>query len=246
MGLVGLLRHFAQGLGGHWRNGHRLRRGQLGLGCGEVGGEAFERTDHSAEGHVTIYIEGCMARLVVGPGKSQGVGCGILAQTGRLAQNVAAQGLARKHHRLELVEDQFGGRILITVDFIAYYLYLLVYLRLRVDTVEHDVGEQVGGTGEVGLQHRGIVHGLLFGGKGVEVSAHPFEPVGYVACTAACRALEGEMFDEVGHARVGLGLMTRSGTDHIAAIHDLRMGGFVEDAQPVGESICLVGHGVMG
>ena len=46
---------------------------------------------------------------------------------------------------LKLIIDQFCGRVVITLDFIADDILLMFYLCGRVDTVEDDICQQVDG-----------------------------------------------------------------------------------------------------
>ena len=52
-------------------------------------------------------------------------------------------------------------------------------------------------------------------------------------------ALEGEMFDEMGHSRLRRLLVARADTHHVATINDGRIRLLVDDAQPIGEGVCM-------
>ena len=108
--------------------------------------------------------------------------------------------------------------------------------------MKHDVGEQVGGTCKVLLQHSAIIHRLLLGSISIKVAAHALQPVGYVAGAAPRGALKRHVFYKVCHAAVGLGLMARAGTHHIAAVEHGRRAVFIYHPQSAGQSCLVVCH----
>ena len=67
-------------------------------------------------------------------------------------QDIVSQWRTLEEDILELIVNQFGWRIIIALNLIADYLHLLVYLRLRINRVEDDVGKQVHGPCDVLLQ----------------------------------------------------------------------------------------------
>ena len=78
---------------------------------------------------------------------------------------------------LEFIEYQFCRRVVVALNLVAYHLNLLVYLRLRIRAVEHDVGEQVDGACEVLFQYCRMIHRVFLVCEGVDVSAHPVKAV---------------------------------------------------------------------
>ena len=173
--------------------------------------------------------------------EAQGVIGGIGAQTLGVAQDVASQVSARKEDFLEFIEDYFARTVLITVDFIADYLYFPVDFGLWVGAVEDDVGQQVDGAAEVRLQHGGAVDCLLFVGEGVQFAAHALQPVGNLPGAAVFRPLEGHVFDEVCHARLGGSFVAGTHAHHVAAVHHLAVAFLVDNAQTVAQSTGMEG-----
>ena len=59
---------------------------------------------------------------------------------------------------------------------------------------------------------------------------------------APCRALERKVLHEVCHALVGRVFVARAGADHVAAIHYVRIRALANEAQAVGQDVCIVSH----
>ena len=78
-----------------------------------------------------------------------------------------AQRMALEDQILKLVIDQFGGGVVVTLDFIADDLHLLVYLMLGIQAVEDNVCQQIHRLHEMILRNGGIEHGILLVGKRV-------------------------------------------------------------------------------
>ena len=176
------------------------------------------------------------------PREAQGIGGSVGFEAPGRTENIAPQWAACKEALLELVEDKFARRILETLDFIANHVYFLVDFALREGAVKHDVGEQVGGAGELGFEHRGVIHRALLIGIGVEVAAVAFERIIHGCGAAPCRALERKVLHEVCHALVGRVFVARAGADHVAAIHYVGNRALANEAQSVGQYVCIVSH----
>ena len=73
---------------------------------------------------------------------------------------------------LEFVVDQLCGRVVITLDFIADNLYLLVNLMLGILAVEDDICQYIDGFGEVLLRNGCIEDSIFFIGKGIHISTN--------------------------------------------------------------------------
>ena len=80
--------------------------------------------------------------------------------------------MALKEDIFEFVVDEFRWRIVITLDFIADHLYLLVDLMLRILTVEDNIRQKPHRLGKMFFGYSGIEHGVLLVGKGIQLTAH--------------------------------------------------------------------------
>ena len=134
---------------------------------------------------------------------------------------------------LELIVNQFGRRIVIALYLIADHLHLLIYLRLRINRVEDDVGKQVHGPCDVLLQDSGVIHCSLLVGVGIQVAAHTLQTVENMPRFPAFGALEGDVLAEVSQALLARFLVAGTGVYLIAAIHHLAIRWQVDDAESV-------------
>ena len=134
---------------------------------------------------------------------------------------------------LKLIIYQFGRRIIIALYLIADYLHLLVYLRLRINRVEDDVGKQIHGPCDVILQDGGVIHRSLLVGVGIQVAAHALQTVENVPGFSAFGALEGDVLAEVSQTLLARLLVAGAGIYLVAAIHHLAVRWQVDDAESV-------------
>ena len=103
----------------------------------------LQSLDQPLEIHVSIDEEYGIVGTVVTLDESEGIGGGVLSQLLRLAEDVMAEGVACKEDILELIIDQFGRRVVITLDLITDHLYFLVDLVLRILAMEYNVSQHV-------------------------------------------------------------------------------------------------------
>ena len=122
--------------------------------------------------HVAVCKEYGVARLVVAPGKRQGIGGGVGPQLFGLPQDVVAQGVASEEDVLKLIIDKLCRRVVIALYLVANHLHLLVYLSLGILAVEHDVCQQVDGQPDMVTVDGGIEGGVLLVGEGIQLAAH--------------------------------------------------------------------------
>jgi len=141
---------------------------------------------------------------------------------------------------LELVEDQFGRAVVVALYLVADDVHLLVNLRLRVLAVEDDVGQQVSGAVEMVAVDGGVVGGVLLVSKGVQLAAHALQGVDDLQGVAPLRALEGDVFAEVGHSLFAGGLMAGARSYLIATVDHGRWRRQVNDAQAVRQRVGVV------
>jgi len=229
----------ARSVGRHGRRQASLA--QRGV-CGEVARRPFQEPHKAAEADVAVGEEHGVLRAVMLAREAQRVGRGVGAQPLLRAEDVVAEGVAAEDDVLKLVVNQLRGRVVVALYFVADDLNLLVYFRLRVRAVQHDVGQQVNGARQVLPEQRRVEHGVLLVGEGVQVAAHSLEAVEYLQRVAARRALERDMLAEVGQPLLARQLVARAGAQGEAAIHHGRRRGEVDYAQPVAQSMCVVFH----
>lgn len=127
------------------------------------------------------------------------------------AQDGAAERLVLEGGRVQVVEDNL--------------LHLLVHLllltqddvSLTLDSgwlelgVLQDVGEDVDGGGNVGVERLGVIDGVLTGGVGVEVTAHVLDLELELVLGTLLSTLEGQVLEEVGGAIGAVSLGARAG-----------------------------------
>ena len=145
--------------------------------------------------------------------------------------------MAGKDHRLELIVNQLSRRIVVTVDFISDDVDLAIYLALRVNTMEYNIGQEVDRAGKVVTQDSGIVDSLLLRSIGVQVAADPLEAIGDVAGPPTACALEGQVLAKMSHTAVRRVFVTRAGHHDVAAINHVGRRGFMYDTEPVGQGV---------
>ena len=153
-----------------------------------------------------------------------------------------------KQHVLKLIVYQFGWRVVVAFYLVAYHLYLLVYLVLRIGAAEHYVCQHVDGLGDVVLVYGRVECGVFLVGKRVQVAAQLFQGVYHLQRIAAACALKRHVFAEVGHALLARQLIASARSHLIAAVHHLCHTGLMYYPKPAFERyriiICHTGRKV--
>ena len=132
-----------------------------------------------------------------------------------------AEGMTFEEDILKLVVDQFGWRVVVTLDLIADDFHFLVDLLLWIQAVEHDVCQHIDGLSKMLLRDGGIEAGVFFVGEGVEFTAQSLDGIDNLEGIAPCGALEGHVLTEMGEPFFVWQLVARAGGNVIAAIDDL-------------------------
>ena len=127
--------------------------------------------------HFAVKIKHRVVGTIVFAGETEGVGGGVAAQAIFVAENISSERSVAEEQLFEFIEDQFGGRILVTVDFIDDNLHFFLDLVLWIDAVEDHIRENVHGAVHIAAEHRGAIHRFLFAGESVEFAAHAFQVV---------------------------------------------------------------------
>ena len=149
------------------------------------------------------------------------------------AQDIMPQRRTLEEDILEFIIYQFGWRIIIALNLIADHLHLLVYLRLRINRVEDDVGKQVHCSCDVLLQDGRVINRALLVGVGIQVAAHALQAVENVPRLASLGALEGDVLAEMRQPLLARLLVAGAGVYLVAAIHHLAIRWQMDDAESV-------------
>ena len=138
-----------------------------------------------------------VVRTVEPGGEALHVHAAEFPQPAGFAQDVASEGMAAEHQVLEIVENQFGRRVVVALYFVDDHFHFLVHFRLRIGAAQRDVHEQVCGAGEMLFQEGRVVDGFLLSGVSVQVSAHGFHAVQDVPGASAVCPLERQVLAEM-------------------------------------------------
>ena len=129
------------------------------------------------------------------------------------AEDRAAHGLAAIGGSLEMVEDDVIRRVVRLADFLEDDAAFALQLLRHEGRMRQDVPEDIGGEGQILLQHLGVEGGILAGGIGVEVPADILDLPRDGSRVPPRRALEGHVFEEVGDTVLRRCLVPRAGMD---------------------------------
>ena len=137
----------------------------------------FQQAHQSSPIYLAVEVKHRIVRPIILAGEAECIGRGVGAQAVFVTQNVSSQRTTAKKLLFEFIEDEFRGRILITVDLIDDDFHLLFDFALRVNAVEHHVGQHIDGTMHIASEHCGTKHRFLFAGKGIEFASHAFQVI---------------------------------------------------------------------
>ena len=192
---------------------------------------------------IAIRKEHTVRGTIVAAREAQRVSRGVTAQLLRRAKYVVPERMTAEDGVLEEVVDELGRRVVVALYLVDNHLHLLVYLRLRIGTMEHYIGEQVDRATDVVLQHGSMIHRLLLIGEGVEVAPHTLQMTEYLHRAASLRTFEGDMLAEVRHALLASEFFVAcAGTHSVAAIYHGLSRRQVDYAQSVSKSMCIIVH----
>ena len=103
----------------------------------------FQHPHQLLKVNIPIGEKDAVVGTVVLAGEPQSISRGVLAEPFGVTKDVMTKGMTFKEDVLEVIVDQLGRRVVITLDFIADYLYLLIDFLLGVDAMEHDIGQHI-------------------------------------------------------------------------------------------------------
>lgn len=181
-----------------------------------------QKCDDFALFYVSIEKEDGVFRTIVLTRETQGVGRleGANPLTG--AKDIVPERCAMEEDVLEIVVDEFGRRVVVALYLVANYLHLLVYLPLRINGMEHHIGQKINGARQVVAKNGRIEHGMALGGIGIELAAHAFKAVNHIECRPSLRSLERHVLAEMSQSFFASALILRASSYLIATIHHRR------------------------
>jgi hypothetical protein len=111
------------------------------------------------------------------------------------------------------LEHEIVRRVLDRADLLEYHLPFEFEIILPQGRMAYDVGEHVEGPWEILIEDAGLEGRVLTCGVRIERATATFEFQSDVAGSASLRSLEHHVFEEVRHAHLGGGLMSRGRPD---------------------------------
>ncbi len=135
-----------------------------------------------------------------------------------------------------MVEDDIVGRIVRLSDFLQHDRTLAPQFGFVEGRMLQQVGDDVDGQRDILFQNAGVIGGVFPRGIGVHLPADRLDLLGDLLGVAARRAFEQHVFQQMGDAVLGSGLVARAaaGPDADRRAFDMghRVGG---DAQAIGQ-----------
>jgi hypothetical protein len=162
------------------------------------------------------------------------------------AQDRAAERVVGPQRRCEQLHHEVVGRVFHHAHLLEDHLLLAGHLLGRKGGVEHDVGQDVDGLRQVGVEHLQVERRVLLGGEGVHVAAHGVHLGRDRLGRAAAGALEHHVLDEVGEPALCLALVAAAALDPHPDRHGAHVGhGLAEQREAVGKNLADdgIGHG---
>ena len=171
------------------------------------------------------------------PGETLDVLAAESPQTSGFAQDVTSQRVAAKNQILEIVENQFGRRVVVAFYFVDDHFHFFVHLCLGIGAAQHDVGQQIHSTCEVFFQESRVVNGFLFARVGVQVPSYAFHAVQDMPGAAPMRPLESQVLAKVCQPVFVRQFVACTGIDGDAAIYHVRGRRGTDDAHAAGKGM---------
>ena len=114
-----------------------------------------------------------------------------------------AERMAREERLFEVVVNDVFGIILGVLQLFDHHEFFLLHLAPFECCIQHEVRKDIHGFAQVRIEHAGVVAGLLFGGKRIEVTAERLEALRDFTHVPVVRAFEDHMFEEVTYSVLG-------------------------------------------
>ena len=153
------------------------------------------------------------------------------------SQDISTDRIIRINQFLEIVENQFGRRVVVAFYFVDDHLHLFVHLCLGIGAAQHDVGQQIHSTCEVFFQESRVVNGFLFARVGVQVPSYAFHAVQDMPGAAPVRPFESQVLAKVCQPVFVRQFVACTGIDGDAAIYHIRGRRGTDDAHAAGKGM---------
>ncbi len=214
--VVGGLRFDVRGLRD---DGRRTTQNQTAFHYSFIVHTPFEHLHHAVEVDVAIDEEDGVVGMVVTLGETTGVERGELLHLLARTQDVMTQRMPTEDQVFELVVNQFGRRVIITLYFVADDVDFTFYLVLGIFTAKNNVAKQVDSPRKVFALDSRIEHRIFLVGKGIQVASHTLQTIQDLQGRAPMGSLKRGVFAKVGQSFFAWCLMTGSGIDADATIN---------------------------
>ena len=141
---------------------------------------------------------------------------------------------------LKLVVNEFGRRIVITLDFIADNIHFMHQFLGRIGAVENNIRQQIDSTRNMFLENSSIENGVFLIGESIEIATDPLKTIENLQGGTATGALEGDMLAEMSQSLIANLLVTGTDLHADAAINNGRIGRQMDDSQSVGKCMNVI------
>jgi hypothetical protein len=129
------------------------------------------------------------------------------------AQDRVAVRMLRPDRLVPQFPDEVVRRIEHAIQLLEHHVPFEVQVRVTQQWPLHEVGEDVEGQRQVGVENMRLKGRVVAGGECVEGAAARLERHGDLAGRAPFGALEDEVFEQVGYAHLGAGFVAACGTN---------------------------------
>ena len=141
---------------------------------------------------------------------------------------------------LKLVVNEFGRRIVITLDFIADNIHFMHQFLGRIGAVENNIRQQIDSTRNMFLENGSIENGVFLIGESIEIATDTLKTIENLQGGTATGALEGDMLAEMSQSLIANLLVTGTDLHADAAINNGRIGRQMDDSQSVGKCMNVI------
>jgi len=141
---------------------------------------------------------------------------------------------------LEVIENKFGRRVLVRLDFINDYLRFLFNLTLRKGGMKYNIRQQFKGPAEVLSKESRIDNRLFFIGVSIQVTTYILHTIENMPGFPLLCTFKNKMFHKVRHALFILKLITGSGINSKTTISYIGIGRLMDNTQTVGKCIFVM------
>jgi len=141
--------------------------------------------------------------------------------------------MAIEHQVFEIVVYQFGWRVVITFNLVAYHFDFFFQFVVGILTIKHHIREQFHRPKSMLFGQCSIINGILFIGECVEVATHTLQAIQYIKRRSLACTLKRCMFAKVSHAHFFGCFVACTSINLVTAIHHRRRRRSMNDAKPI-------------